>query len=42
MYQIDTGDVENSIERSRLSVERAQMSYDQALDGRDDLVIEAQ
>lgn len=41
LYQIDTGDVENSIERSRLSVERAQMSYDQALDGRDDLVIEA-
>ena len=41
LYQIDTGDAENSIERSRLSVERAQMSYDQALDGRDDLVIEA-
>ena len=41
LYQIYTGDVENSIERSRLSVERAQMSYDQALDGRDDLVIEA-
>ena len=41
LYQIDTDDVENSIERSRLSVERAQMSYDQALDGREDLVIEA-
>lgn len=41
LYQIDTGDVENSIERSQLSVERAQMSYDQAVDGREDLVIEA-
>ena len=41
LYQIDTDDVENSIERSRLSVERAQTSYDQALDGREDLVIEA-
>lgn len=41
LYQIDTEDVENSIERAQLSLERSQMSYDQALDGREDLLIES-
>ncbi len=41
LYRIDTSDMENNIERARLSVERAQMSYDQALKGRENLLIEA-
>ena len=41
LYQIDTEDVENSIERAQLSLERSQMSYDQALDGREDLLIKS-
>ena len=36
LYQIDAGDVENSIERSELSVEQSRISLQNLLDSRDD------
>ena len=36
LYQIDTSDVENSIERAEITVEQARLSYQNALDSKED------
>ena len=36
LYQIDSSDVQNSIERAEITVEQARLSYQNALDSKED------
>jgi HlyD family secretion protein len=41
LYKVDTSDIENSIERGELSLEKAQLSYDQLMDSLGDLAVKS-